>query len=105
MIFEELAKLHSDEAIHKPGMVYEVWSDGEITLTKSGDLYGQRNLHCIEPGLVPEWIAKADADSYPKKAGNGFGYLAVETSEDAYKARDIIFQSFLDWKKSRESIT
>jgi hypothetical protein len=40
---------------HKPElvayvMVYEVWEDGEITLTKGGELYRQRTLHCIEPG-------------------------------------------------------
>lgn len=42
-------------ALHNPShignaMVYEVWNDGEVTLTKGEDLYGQRNLHCIMTG-------------------------------------------------------
>jgi hypothetical protein len=45
-----LHSLHNPELIKAPGMVYEIWEDGEITLTKSGDLYGMRGLHCIVPG-------------------------------------------------------
>lgn len=33
------------------GMVYEVWQDGEVTLTKSGELYGKRSLHQIAPPI------------------------------------------------------
>lgn len=36
------------------GHVYEIWEDGEVTLTKCGSLYGHRNLHMMkmgEPGV------------------------------------------------------
>lgn len=46
-----LHSLHKPELRNEPGMVYEIWEDGEITLQKSGDLYGQRTLHMIVPGL------------------------------------------------------
>ena len=36
--------LHDPDAINDL-MVYEVWEDGEITITKGGDLYGRRTLH------------------------------------------------------------
>jgi hypothetical protein len=48
-IINKLRELHSPESI-EDAMVYEVWNDGEITLTKGGELYGQRNLHSIVPG-------------------------------------------------------
>jgi len=38
----ELAKL--------PGMVYQVWEDGEITLQKCGELLWQRTLHMMNAG-------------------------------------------------------
>lgn len=46
-----LHSLSKPELKNLPGMVYEIWEDGEITLTKSGELYGQRTLHCIVPGI------------------------------------------------------
>ncbi len=51
-----LARYHHPELIANPeggdGMhVCEIWEDGEVTLTKGGSLYGQRNLHMIECGL------------------------------------------------------
>jgi hypothetical protein len=42
-----------DPKLREQGHVYELWSDGEITLTKGGDLYGQRNNHSMAmPVLV-----------------------------------------------------
>jgi len=32
--------------------VTEVWEDGELTTTKSGDLYRRRNLHRLSPPIV-----------------------------------------------------
>lgn len=46
-----LHSLRRPELAEQPGMVYEIWEDGEITLTKSGDLYRQRSLHTIVPGI------------------------------------------------------
>lgn len=34
--------------------VSEMWEDGEVTFTKSGDLYGARRTHASSPPLFPE---------------------------------------------------
>lgn len=44
-----IAVYHTPIARNK-NMVYSVWEDGEITLEKGGELFGQRTLHCIELG-------------------------------------------------------
>jgi hypothetical protein len=77
--------LHDENAIKQPGHVYEVWEDGEITLTKSGELYGLRNLHMIQPGLnrsLP-W------DSLPLK-NTRHSRIATLSEATAVKARDLI---------------
>ncbi len=54
-IKEQLATFHHPELITNPeggdgNHVCQIWEDGEVTLTKGGSLYGQRNLHMIEFG-------------------------------------------------------
>lgn len=62
MTTQEIISLHSKPDLAKlPGMVRQVWEDGEITCQKSGELLWQRTLHCLEPGdaakAVPlEWF-------------------------------------------------
>lgn len=57
MNIQELIAMHNHpELAEKEGMVYEVWEDGEVTLTKSGPLLRQRGLHCIQPGRTEEAI-------------------------------------------------
>ena len=53
---DRLLALHHPELIANPeggdaGMVCQVWEDGEVTLTKGGSLWGQRNVHMIEFGM------------------------------------------------------
>ena len=43
---------HQPELAKKPGMVWQIWEDGELTLQKSGELLWQRNLHSIKAGIV-----------------------------------------------------
>jgi hypothetical protein len=77
-------ELNNDEAAKKPGMVYQVWEDGEITLQKSGELLWQRNLHCIVPGLrLPKDKPEL---TFPHKL-NGHSYAFVNSEEDAQKIR------------------
>ena len=50
-----LEQYHHPEFIQNPEggdhhHVCQVWEDGEVTLTKGGSLWGQRNLHMIEFG-------------------------------------------------------
>jgi hypothetical protein len=44
-----LLALHKPEA-HKNQMVYSVWEDGEVTVEKGGELFGQRKLHTVRFG-------------------------------------------------------
>lgn len=43
-------QIHADGETH----VSEVWEDGEVTITKCGDLYSHRNLHQVLPPRLPE---------------------------------------------------
>jgi hypothetical protein len=79
-------ELHSPEAVNQP-MVYEVWEDGEVTLTKGGELYGQRTLHLDargDPGLALPW------DSLVHSNGLSHSRIWAATREDAYRARALI---------------
>jgi hypothetical protein len=47
---EALLALHVPDLHREEGMLYSVWEDGEVTIEKAGDLFGQRTLHCLLPG-------------------------------------------------------
>ena len=86
------AKIDAVNALHMPeayaqDMVYEVWEDGEITLTKGGDLYGQRNLHMIDFGNPAKSLG---ADVLFYKSVN-HSSIAVMTYEQAQQAQALIF--------------
>jgi hypothetical protein len=84
---EQLLAMHKPEAL-AAGMVYEVWSDGEITLTKGGGLYGARTLHCVESGRGE---ARFPAEAFPKNVwNNAFGRIAVGSNDEAQAARALI---------------
>lgn len=69
---KELIDEHNHPELAKEsGHVYQVWGDGEVTLTKSGDLLGRRGLHCMDMAITPEWAA----DILPEESnGNTFMY-------------------------------
>ena len=67
-------------------MVYEVWEDGEVTLTKGGDLYGQRSLHLQRYGDDSKAFP---FECFPLLFGR-HGCIQVKTSEEAYEASDLI---------------
>lgn len=83
VIVSSLRRLHEPEAINN-AMVYEVWNDGEITLTKGGDLYRQRSLHSIcapiATGLLP-------VDSL--FVSGKFSRICCSTHDKAIKAQSI----------------
>ncbi len=83
---EKLAReLHNVEHSQKPGMVYQVWQDGEITLQKSGDLLWQRNLHMIAP--PPAHFVSGL--KFPETSGsNSFAF--VGTKEEAERVRSLV---------------
>lgn len=41
----------AEAAINEGSHVFEVWSDGEVTMTKGGDLYGKRSRHQVQEPL------------------------------------------------------
>jgi hypothetical protein len=79
---------HNPALAKQPGMVYQVWEDGEITLQKSGTLLWQRTLHSIVPGLH----VKVPPTLMPEQSGKAHemhGYAFV-TEDDAKIIRDMI---------------
>lgn len=81
---KELIEEHNHPELAKlSGHVYQVWGDGEITLTKSGDLLGHRGLHCIDKGLIPEWAA----DILPEASGSNTFIYTDETGALAVRER------------------
>ena len=80
-----LASFDTPEAKQQP-MVYRVWEDGEITLEKGGELFGQRTLHMIRAGcgaVPPEWLPY-------QNHGCTHGYLFALNREVAEAASNYI---------------
>lgn len=52
-------KYHVPDLNTKPGSVYMLFADGELVLTKSGELFGMRTFHSIMAPVVtnphPTW--------------------------------------------------
>ena len=81
-------KLHQPECQAQP-MVWEVWEDGEITLTKGGELYGCRNLHCIWPG---DPTRAKDPMEFPLQFQRwNHARIMVESELAAQTARAVLF--------------
>jgi hypothetical protein len=88
----ELAfRLDNIEYARLIGSVYQIWSDGEITLQKSGELLWQRTLHCITPCVVNAPAFQFPHTS-PYDSKDTFAYVAGE--EEAWKIRDLIGKDF-----------
>jgi hypothetical protein len=83
----KLLSMH-DASARDDYMVYEVWEDGEITLTKGGDLYGTRNLHVQRYGDESKALP---FDIMPVRFGK-HGCIQVKTHEEAYAASDLILK-------------
>jgi hypothetical protein len=84
-ILNKFLAMHNALAV-QDHMVYEVWEDGEITLTKGGDLYRMRGLHLIKGGDISKALP---AESMPVRYGE-HGCIQVMTSEQANEASDLI---------------
>lgn len=85
-----LLKSSHSEAAKQDSMVYVVFADGEIVLTKGGELFGQRTLHqdaqaFITQDAVNNFIPFAEDVSLPRPLG--YVGAAVRTREEAYKIR------------------
>ena len=81
---EFFEKYHNYDLIKEDGMVCHIYSDGEVTLQKSGRLYKQRTEHIINYGLND----RINANLFPiKTSDNKFGYIItkIEHSEEIRK--------------------
>lgn len=82
-----LRAMHKPELIDNDGeLVYEVWNDGEVTLTKAGGLYGQRNLHMVATGDAG--LALPRDSLFPRFK---YSRIVVGSYEEAMLARGLIF--------------
>ncbi|CAL9988620.1 hypothetical protein VPHD51_0204 [Vibrio phage D51] len=88
-VIKMLNELSNDKAA-QDSMVCQLWSDGEITLQKGGDLLGMRTLHCIHQAVLPEHhlVHKLLVGEMPHQASNGFGFLYCSSTEEAAKVRN-----------------
>lgn len=78
---EKLAEELNDEALSKePGMVCQLWQDGEITLQKSGELLWQRTLH----QSVPQKLSNSPIKLKYSSGENSYVFV---TQENAYRVR------------------
>lgn len=89
MKIEKLIKDAHDPALVDDPMVYELWQDGEITLTKGGSLFRQRSLHMIYPPVLD-----SDCLKYAFKGANVTGQnMSIFTTRDkALAIRDLMGQ-------------
>jgi len=82
MTYSELKRLIqglSDDELAKSGdMVYQVWSDGEVTRQKCGDILWQRTLY----RMCPELATYVPKELFPHEL-NGYGYIF--TTEEGTK--------------------
>lgn len=73
MTLDELKTLihavHKPELIKERSHVFEMWEDGEITLTKAGDLYHQRTIHQMLPPLISTEMAEKVKPLMPLQHG------------------------------------
>lgn len=86
---KELLELHSDDELVSHSMVCQLWSDGEVTLQKGGELFNCRSLHCIAPAVLKanNTVCK---DLFPHQASNGFTYAFITNTEEAGKIRELM---------------
>ena len=81
------AELDKPNEYKKPGMVYQVWQDGEITSQKCGELWKQRNLHQTYPPVQDRHYDLV----FPHESGctgNTFAFMA--NIEDALTIRNLV---------------
>lgn len=84
--------LHKPEARDNP-MVFEVWQDGEVTLTKGDDLFRSRNLHCVAPGIGRNLV---DPLALPNRLGVN-GSIMVNTYAEAKEALFVLTGELRSW--------
>jgi len=78
---ELVKKVHNPKLAEESGHVYQIWSDGELTLQKSGSILNQREMHTQTRSLKLEYIEwfTPPKELFPcDYAGNKFAYVTKE---------------------------
>lgn len=83
---------YHNENLTKEAYVYKVFSDGEVTLEKGGDLYGQRSMHCVREGVGTNFIFSAKCPTQTAK-GRDYQYC-ICTEEQAKAIRKAIMEKY-----------
>lgn len=94
-VIQMLKELSNDAAVNN-SMVCQLWSDGEITLQKGGDLFGLRSLHSIHDAVLAQSsmtheLIRLEMPHQSSK-GFGFGFLFCESTEEALKVRKAMIE-------------
>ncbi|CAL9973945.1 hypothetical protein VPHD249_0199 [Vibrio phage D249] len=89
----EMIKAASNDECKNDAMTTQLWSDGEITMTKGGDLFGQRSLHCIYNGLfaLRSNNELAISEAMTHQSPNGYSYIFC-SDEDAQAIRTLMVE-------------
>lgn len=69
--------------------VWEVWNDGEVTVTKGGDIYEQRRRFTRYPG---DSAVAVPQEQWPQEFRRGdHARIVVQDEAAALRARELIF--------------
>ncbi|AUS02726.1 hypothetical protein NVP2275O_145 [Vibrio phage 2.275.O._10N.286.54.E11] len=89
---ELIQKSHNIE-LKNDSMVFQLFSDGELTLTKGGELFGKRRTHQIMAALnVNKEVQEVLSTVMPLEQA-GWKFIFVQTKEQAIKIRRAIIKT------------
>lgn len=91
-ILQLMLEAHKPELRDLPGHVTELWSDGEVTVTKSGNLYSMRNSHQISVPILPKQYGVWN----PDKPKENVWCIATDDNEAIKNIRKRMFEVFKD---------
>jgi hypothetical protein len=79
-LITDILAVHINEPSKHSGMLYMLFNDGELVVTKSGDLWLQRGLHTVYPG----WGSPHKGLQLPESMGE-FSYAVIQGMDVAKK--------------------
>jgi len=91
-ILAELLKYHDPALAERPGMVTQIWENGEVTCQKCGPLLWQRTLHMFSSGRAHHELSDFLRENLPGKHGK-HAYVFVP-----YDKRDRLADMVNNWK-------
>lgn len=76
--------------------VYVLFIDGEVSLTKAGDLLGQRNLHMMKSAILDVHTMPRPIGllaQFPDRLGGDYPCVYLDTEEEAEEYRQYLYDS------------